>query len=545
MSIAESFALALKALRKNGLRSCLTLLGVTIGVGAVLTMVAVGNGARASIEDQVTAAGMNIITVTAGNYRMKGDDAGGGVADHQAALALPDPDVAGFDAPGPLDARSDDTGAIAFLQGRHSDDSDGLNRSAARPSPDSLALRPAVWRPQNDEFVFRLIGHPEDDPMEKHNHPTARERLGDSAAGLGAAATLTLDDATAIRHEIAGVQYVASGVHESARVAIGDKRWFTRLHGTEPDMPRIRRSWTLKEGRFISSRESADAAQVVVLGSVVRDKLVSAGVDPIGLVVKIWNQPFTVVGVVASTTWTSAGAVGDDQFDAVYMPVTTVHRLLNLSKLNTITVTAKSVADTTRVSRGVTALLRKRHGIAEAAPDDFVVRTQASAALGKGINPQIARAIAGNVPGLEQVTLEQLSTTLERSSRTMTALLASVAAVSLLVGGIGVMNIMLLSVTERTREIGLRMALGARPRDVMLQFLAEAVTLSLVGGLIGVVLGLAASGGVRQALRWSAVVSPAAIVLSVAVAALVGVGFGLYPARQASRLDPIDALRFE
>ena len=166
-------------------------------------------------------------------------------------------------------------------------------------------------------------------------------------------------------------------------------------------------------------------------------------------------------------------------------------------------------------------------------------------ALGKGINPQVARAIAGNVPGLEQVTLEQLSTTLERSSRTMTALLASVAAVSLLVGGIGVMNIMLLSVTERTREIGLRMALGARPRDVMLQFLAEAVTLSLVGGVTGILVGLAASGGVRSTLRWAAVISPEAVAASIVVAAIVGVSFGLYPARQASRLDPIDALRFE
>jgi putative ABC transport system permease protein len=507
MSLAESFTLALKALRKNGLRSCLTLLGITIGVGAVLTMVAVGNGARTSIEDQVAAAGMNIITVTAGNYKMKGEEQGGGVADHQAAWLPPR-----FREPEPL----------------------------ALPT-----LRRAVWHPDEHAFAFRLIGHPEDDPMEKHNHPTARERLGDSAAGLGAAATLTLDDAKAIRSDVRGVQYVASGVHESARVVLGEKRWFTRLHGTEPDMPRIRRTWVLKEGRFMSDRELTGRAQAVVLGSVVAEKLFGTATSPLGRELKIWNQPFTVVGVVASTSWTSAGAVGDDQFDAVYVPVTTVHTLLNLTKLNTITVTAQSVADTTRVSREVTNLLRKRHGIVEAQPDDFVVRTQASAALGKGINPQVARAIAGNVPGLEQVTLEQLSTTLERSSRTMTALLASVAGVSLLVGGIGVMNIMLLSVTERTREIGLRMALGARPRDVLLQFLAEAVTLSLTGGLVGIIVGLLASGGVRQALRWSAVISPGAIALSIVVAAVVGVSFGLYPARQASRLDPIDALRFE
>jgi ABC-type antimicrobial peptide transport system permease subunit len=193
----------------------------------------------------------------------------------------------------------------------------------------------------------------------------------------------------------------------------------------------------------------------------------------------------------------------------------------------------------------VTALLRARHRIAESMPDDFVVRTQASAALGKGINPQVARAISGNVPGLESVTLEQLSLTLERSSRTMTALLASIAGISLIVGGIGIMNVMLLSVTERTREIGIRMALGARARDVLLQFMAEAVTLSLTGGLIGVVLGLAGAGALRQTLRWAAIVSPSAVLSAVAVAAIVGVFFGLYPARRASRLDPIDALRFE
>jgi putative ABC transport system permease protein len=393
--------------------------------------------------------------------------------------------------------------------------------------------------------VVPAAWHPEDDPMAKHDHPTARERLGDSAAGLGAAATLTRGDAKAIRSGIAGVQFVASGVHESARVVHHGQRWFTRLHGAEPDIARIRRSWAFPYGRFFNDVETDRGEQVVVLGKVTYEKLFAPGTDPRTAVVTIWNQPFTVLGVVAGTSWTAAGAVGDDQFDAVYIPVTTVHRLLNLSKLNTIVVTSVSVAETTRVSRDVTRLLRTRHGIGEAAPDDFVVRTQASAALGKGLNPQVARAIAGNVPGLEQVTLGQLSQTLERSSRTMSALLASIAAVSLLVGGIGIMNIMLLSVTERTREIGLHMALGARARDVERQFLAEAVTLSLIGGAIGIALSLAASGGIRQVMHWSAVVTPGAILTAVAVAGAVGIGFGLYPARKASRLDPIDALRFE
>jgi putative ABC transport system permease protein len=511
MELSACFSLAWRTLRRNGLRSCLTLLGITIGVGAVLTMVAVGNGARASIEDQVAAAGMNVITVTAGNYKMKGEDPGGGVADHQAAWVAPVPEA---------------------------EDPD-------ENSPHNL-YSTAVYYPRRGGVTFSLISHPEDDPMEKHDHPTSRDRLGDSAAGLGAAATLTRADADAIRDQITGVQYVAAGVHESARVVLNDSRWFTRLHGTEADMAQIRRTWNFTHGRFFNERESDRGDQVIVLGSVVYGKLFPDGkTDPTGTTVTIWNQPFKVVGVLASTTWTSSGAVGDDEFDAVYVPLGAVHRLLNLSKLNTITVTSKSATDTTRVSKDVTTLLRARHKIAEAMPDDFVVRTQASAALGKGINPQVARAIAGNVPGLESVTLEQLSITLERSSRTMTALLASVASVSLLVGGIGIMNVMLLSVTERTREIGIRMALGARARDVMLQFMAEAVTLSLTGGVIGVVLGLVAAGSVRQMLKWATIISPGAILIAVAVAAAVGIFFGLYPARQASRLDPIDALRFE
>ena len=282
-----------------------------------------------------------------------------------------------------------------------------------------------------------------------------------------------------------------------------------------------------------------------MLGTVASERLFGANTDPRGREVRIWNQPFEVVGVVASTNWATTGAVGDDQFDAVYVPLTTVHRLLNLTKLNSITITSRSAGETTGVSRRVTSLLRQRHRIGEADPDDFVVRTQASVALGKGVNRDVARAITGNAPGLEQLTLEQLSRTLERASRTMTLLLASVAGVSLLVGGIGIMNIMLLSVTERTREIGLRMAIGARSRDVLMQFLAEAVTLSLLGGIVGVVLAIAAASGVERVLRWSADVSVGAVALAVIVAAAVGVFFGIYPARQAARLDPIDALRFE
>ena len=228
------------------------------------------------------------------------------------------------------------------------------------------------------------------------------------------------------------------------------------------------------------------------------------------------------------------------------MPFTTVHRLLNVTNLNDITITASSTGDVTRISKDVTEKLRVRHGIGLAMPDDFTVATQARQALANGgLRPDVARAVVGNVAGLEKVTLEQLAKTLERASRTMTALLASIAGVSLLVGGIGIMNIMLLSVTERTREIGVRRAVGARARDVRRQFVAEAVTLSLVGGLAGILLGLAASLTIAQVLRWSTTVSAGAVVLSFGIAALVGVFFGWYPARQAARLDPIQSLRYE
>jgi putative ABC transport system permease protein len=228
------------------------------------------------------------------------------------------------------------------------------------------------------------------------------------------------------------------------------------------------------------------------------------------------------------------------------MPYTTTQRLLNLSKLNDITVTAESSGDVSRLSREITNLLRARHGIGDKDPDDFTIVTQAAKALTTGgLPPGVARAVAGNVTELEKVTLERLALTMEQASRTMTWLLAAVAAVSLLVGGIGIMNITLLSVTERTKEIGLRMACGARRRDVMRQFLFEAVVISAAGGLIGVILGVIASFGIARSLHWATVVSPWSVLLAFGTAAAVGVFFGWYPAKRAAQLDPIVALRRE
>jgi putative ABC transport system permease protein len=483
---------ALKALGRNRLQTGLTMLGITVGVATVLAMMAIGAGAQRSIEQQVRAAGLNQLTIRAGNWRPKITDSDEAVA-HQG------------------DARE--------------------------------SLKHPLHRLNDD--VVKIAFHPEDDPMEKHDHPTARQRLGDLEAGLGSAATMTFADADAIR-EMPGVQYVAGGIHENVRVHFEKKRWFTRMHGTDVMMPSIKRAWTFSAGRFFTEREQDRAEQILVLGQVVVDRLFGAGVNPVGKTVTLWNQPFEVVGVVTSATWVVQPAPGDDQFDAVYMPYTTTQRLLNLSKLNDITVTASSSGDVSRLAREITKLLRLRHSIGDNDPDDFTIITQATKALTTGgLPPSVARAVAANVAELEKVTLEQLALTMERASRTMTWLLAAVAAVSLLVGGIGIMNITLLSVTERTREIGLRLAVGARSRDVMRQFLFEAVVISAAGGLLGIILGVIASIGIARWLQWATVVSPASVLLAFGVAAAVGVFFGWYPARRASQLDPIVALRHE
>ncbi|MGD9905062.1 MAG: ABC transporter permease [Vicinamibacterales bacterium] len=502
-----------KALTRNRLQTALTMLGITVGVATVLAMMAVGAGAQQSIEQQVRAAGLNQLTITAGNWRLKSEDKGGVVA-HQG----------------------------------DADDTMRLPVEELMPAMPDLG-DPFGGQPFAGDVVPIL--HPEDDPMEKHDHPLAWQRLGDLEAGLGAAATLSFADAEAIR-EMPGVQYVACGVHGNARIhytPAGDaegKRWFTRMHGTDLHLLDIKRTWTLRHGRFFTEDEQDDRAMVLVLGSVVAEKLFGPEVNPVGRDVTLWNQTFEVVGVVTSASWVVRPAPGDDEFDAVYMPYTTTHQLLNLTKLNDITVTAASSGDVSGLAKRITDLLRERHGITVEKPDDFTISTQATRAVATGgLPPDVAAAIAGNVKELERVTLEQLAGTLERASSTMRWLLAAVAAVSLIVGGIGIMNITLLSVTERTKEIGLRMAVGARGRDVTRQFLTEAVAISLAGGAVGVVLGVAASYLISSTLRWATLVSPAAVLVAFGVSAAVGVLFGWYPARRAAELDPIDALRHE
>lgn len=520
-AIRSQAALAVQALGRNRGQALLALVGVIVGVGALVTSLALGRGAQSAIRDQLLAAGANMIIVTSGNYQVKQPGAGDAPADH-GDLRGPD-DFETFVAQSPRLMRLGGPGVVAAFYG-------GLGPATSQPN----------WQ--------RRPVHFEDDPMAVHDHPTAAQRLGDAMAGLGAAATLSIDDAQAIRTELPGVEFVASGVHENARVTVDDataRQWFTRLHGTEAELPTIRRGWAFPYGRFLSTRDVEESAQVMVLGRIVADRLFGKGVDPVGRGVLMWKQPFEIVGVVGSSTWAAQPAPGDDQFDAVYLPVTTVHRLLNLSKLNTITITTKAAGETTAIAEEITKLLRQRHGITEEMPDDFTVRTQAEQVLSKGLPPELARVVSGNLASVDSLTMEQLATSMQRSNRTLLALLAGVAAVSLLVGGIGVMNLLFLSVTQRTREIGLRMAMGARGRDIAAQFFVEALVLCAVGGVLGAVAGTLAAYGLEGVLAWSTDVSPASAVIAAAVALLLGIFSGVLPARRAARLDPIAALHHE
>jgi len=330
--------------------------------------------------------------------------------------------------------------------------------------------------------------------------------------GMGSSSTLTPEDADAIR-ALPGVAYVSPSVRSRQQLVTAGENWSANVEGVGADLPMIR-SWPMLAGSFFGPGDVAGDEKVAVIGTIVRDALFEPHVNPVGRQVRIGIHPFTIVGVLAPKGQSSGG---DDQDDAVFAPYTTVQkRLLGVDYLRTVHISAASAEQVTAVGAAVTDLLRVRHGIAPGDPDDFRVRT-----------------------------LEEMIAVRTRTTRTMTTLLSSIAAVSLLVGGIGVMNIMLVSVTERTREIGIRVAVGARGRDVRLQFLTEAVILSLTGGLLGIGLGYVLSQGVTQVLGWPTLTSLNASLLAFGFSAAIGIFFGWYPATKAAATEPIDALRFE
>jgi putative ABC transport system permease protein len=400
-----TFRIAFKALGRNKMRTGLTMLGMIIGVSAVITLVAMGNGAQAVIEQQIKGAGTNMITVNAGNFTM-----------------------------------------------------------------------------------------------------------GGARGGAGTATSLTVADAEAIRRDVPGVQYLAAGVVNRTQVVAANQNWYTRVQGTDIDLALIR-AWPTRVGTFFSPQDVTSAAKVAVLGSTVNEMLFGKDSDSVGEIIRIRNQPFKVIGVMAS----KGQGMGEDMDDQILVPYTTVQKkLLGIQYIQSVTVSAASAGETSRVADGIAILLRTRHQIAPGQADDFMIRT-----------------------------LEEMADIRTQAMGTMTTLLASIAGVSLIVGGIGIMNIMLVSVTERTREIGLRMAIGAKGRDVLLQFLVEAIAISLLGGGVGIALGFALAEGMSRWMSWPAQVPANAVVMAFGFAAATGIFFGFYPAQKAARLDPIDALRYE
>ena len=405
MKFESTFKIAFRALRRNKLRSALTALGIIIGVGAVIAMVSIGNGAKAQVEQQIASLGENVILIFSGSITSSG-------------------------------------------------------------------IR----------------------------------------TGWGSAGTLKIDDAEAIRREVPGVIGVSEEIVSTSQVSAGNQNWFTRIFGESPEYFDIRK-WPLSDGAIFTPQDVRSANKVCVIGRTTATQVFGSE-NPIGQVLRIKGVPFLVTGVL---TPKGLSPQGTDQDDIVVMPYTSaMKRVIGGSTLRGINVQVASPNDLAPAQQQITELLRQRHNIRPGRDDDFTVRNQ----------QEIAEAAT-------------------ETSRVMSLLLGAIASVSLIVGGIGIMNIMLVSVTERTREIGVRLAVGAHGRDILTQFLIEAVTLSSIGGVIGIVVGLGASQILSAVAHWPTLISLGSIIVAFFFSAAVGIFFGFYPAREAARLDPIEALRYE
>jgi len=410
MDLLATLRIALRALKVNKLRSTLTMLGIIIGVGAVITMIAVGGGAQARVEEQIKSLGSNLMII------IPGSTTSGGV------------------------------------------------------------------------------------------------RMGGSSAQ-----TLTEDDAWAITREVQEVQASAPSNRGTGQIIAGNSNWSTVIYGITPEYMEVR-DWPIVSGRGFEPQEVSGAGKVALIGQSVAKQLFGDA-DPVDQQIRIRKVPFIVIGMLDKK---GQSMMGTDQDDVILVPLATARNRLfgnpqgKLRRVGVISVKVRDGQNMKDAEDRIRELMRQRHKLQAGAEDDFTIRN-----------------------------LTEILQAQEASSKVLTLLLAAVASVSLLVGGIGIMNIMLVSVTERTREIGLRMAVGARGNDILKQFLVEAVTLSLIGGLLGITLGLVGSLAIGQFAGWRTSLSPASVVLAVGFAAAIGIFFGFYPARKASRLLPIEALRYE
>ncbi len=400
-----AFRIALRALARNKLRSFLTMLGIIIGVGAVITMVAIGEGAKQRVQDQIASLGTNVLVVLPGTLT-----------------------------------------------------------------------------------------------------------LGGARTGSGGVQTLVDSDAKAIMREIPIVSAASPVLRSGQQVIAGDQNWSTSVQGVAPEFQQIR-NWTVSEGRFISDVDVESTAKVALIGKTVAQNLFGEE-SPMDAIIRIKKIPFRIIGVLGAKGQTGFGT---DQDDTIMIPSTTMQkRILGITYVQQIVVSAASADQTQQVQDQITTLLRQRHRVQPGRDDDFSIRN-----------------------------LSDITEAASNSATTMAVLLGSIASVSLLVGGIGIMNIMLVSVTERTREIGIRMAVGARSRDIMLQFIVEAVVMAASGGLIGILVGLGSSVLLKSLVQLPALIRPDIIAIAFFVSGSVGVFFGFYPARKAANLDPIEALRYE
>jgi len=345
---------------------------------------------------------------------------------------------------------------------------------------------------------------------------SGESRSGGARGGAGTQPTLTWDDLEAIQNEVPAVAVAAPLLVSPAQFLAEGQNWASTVQGTTPVYFGIR-NWPIGRGRFFDDADVEAGAKVIVLGQTVVDNLFGAFTDPLGQIVRVNRVPFEVIGVAAAK---GQSAFGSDNDDVAFVPVTSYRSRIEggLAQFlsGTIFASAVSAEATADAQTQIERLLRARHRIRPGAPDDFSVRN-----------------------------LGDLAAAQQEGARTMTSLLAGIALVSLVVGGIGIMNIMLVSVTERTREIGLRMAVGARPRSILSQFLVESIALSLIGGLLGVAAGLGSASWLVARFDWPMRIEPGIVALALGTSAVVGIAFGLYPAWKASRLDPIQALRYE